>query len=391
MPQWFDSFLISELAHRDDLGLLRVRRDVRPLDAVHVEIDGQRYVNFCSNNYLGLTHHPRVIAAQCEAAREFGAGAGSAGLISGYTTVHAAAEAEIATWKQTESSILLPSGYQANQAVIQTLAALGEKYSGGVRFLVDKLAHASLLDAIRGSAASARVFPHNGLAKLKRLLNDGDKNQLQVVVTESIFSMDGDAVDLAALVEMKAHHDFLLLLDEAHGSGVYGPNGAGWAVECGLGDAVDISIVTLSKAVGCTGGAICGSKVFCDAVVNLGRAYIYSTSIPPATAGGIMAAVGVMRDEPQRQRRVRELGRSVRGRLVEMGVAIPVGDSPIIPVIVGSEQAAMGLARRLEEAGLLAPAIRPPTVRPGTSRVRITLSCEHSDEEIERLIGALKR
>lgn len=391
MPQWFDSLLDSEFSHRADLGLLRVRRAVRPLDAVHVEIDGKPYVNFCSNNYLGLTHHPRVIAAECEAAKQFGAGAGAAGLISGYTTEHAAAEAAIAEWKQTESSVLLPSGYQTNQAVIQTLAALGEKHPGGIRFLVDKLAHASLIDAVRASQALVRVFPHNGMAKLKRLLSDAEENQLQVVVTESIFSMDGDAADLPALAELKATYDFLLLLDEAHGTGVYGPNGAGYAAELGLQQAVDISIATLSKSAGCMGGAICGSKSFCDAVVNLGRAYIYSTSVAPALAGGVVAAIGVMRDEPQRQQRVRELARDVRKRVAGMNLSIPAGDSPIIPIIVGSERAALDLARRLENHGLLAPAIRPPTVRPGTSRVRITLSCEHADAEIDRLIDSLKR
>ena len=330
------------------------------------------------------------MAAVGKAAAKFGAGAGAAGLISGFSPQHAATESVVAAWKGTEATILLPSGYQANQAAIQALAGLGKNH-GGVRFLVDKLAHASLLDAIRASGAVWRVFPHNGMAKLKRLLHEADAEQLQVVVTESIFSMDGDAADLKSLVELKRARPFVLLLDEAHASGVYGANGSGLAAEFGLTDAVDIFVVTFSKAVGCIGGAICASKSFCDAAVNLGRAYIFSTSIPPAIAAGIEEAIHVMRDEPQRQQRVRTLAREVRARLRSKGMVLPDGDSPIVPIIVGEESAAIQLADKLLKKNLLVGAVRPPTVPRGTSRLRVTLNCEHSQEEIDRLIEAIAR
>src|SRR5439155_926091 len=194
-----------------------------------------------------------------------------------------------------------------------------------VRFLLDKLVHASLLDAVRASGAVMRVFPHNHLGKLRRLLEDAEPSQMQVVVTESIFSMDGDAADLRGFAAIKKQLPFVLLLDEAHGSGVYGPNGAGYAAECGLSEIVDVSIVTLSKALGCIGGAVCGSHAFCDALLNLGRAYIYSTSIPPMVAAAAQAAVEVCRDEPQRQARLRELARFVRSEISQAA-----GDSPII-------------------------------------------------------------
>lgn len=381
--------MTGELSRRAEAGQLRGRRAVRPLDAVHVEIDARRYVNFCSNNYLGLTHHPAVIEATRRAAGELGAGAGAAGLISGYTTVHASAESAIANWKGAEASILLPSGYQANQAAIQTLAAIGKTNPAGVRFLVDKLAHASLLDAVGAADVPWRVIPHNGLAKLRRLLSEADPAQIQIVVTESIFSMDGDAVDLIRMLRIKQDFPFILLLDEAHGSGVYGEAGAGYAAELGVRDQVDISVVTFSKSAGCVGGAICSSREFRDAVLNFGRAYIYSTSPAPAAAAGIEAAIGVMRDEPGRQRRVRELAGRVRGKLSAGGVALPPGDSPIVPVIVGEESAALVLSDRLAENGLLVQAVRPPTVARGTSRLRVTLSCEHSDEEVDRLIELL--
>lgn len=390
MPDSLDSLLEAEMLRLVQSQLLRTRRVVRPIDAVHVEIDGRVCVNFCSNNYLGLTHHPKLVAAMRKSAESNGVGAGAAPLISGYSPQHAATETAIARWKTTESAILLPSGYQANQAAIQALAALGKAQKGrSVRFLIDKLAHASLLDAVRGSDSDWRVFPHNGMDKLGRLLADADQGQLQVVVTESIFSMDGDAADLEGLERLKKEHAFVLLLDEAHASGVYGRNGAGLASERGLTEIVDISIATFSKAAGCLGGAICGKEKFCQAVVNLGRAYLFSTSMPGAMAATIEAAIGVMRDEPDRRRRVRELSRGFRAKLRGRGLDVTEGDSPIIPIIVGLESAALELSEKLLGRQLLVGAVRPPTVPRGTSRLRVTLSCEHGEEEIEKLIESI--
>ncbi|MDP9172897.1 MAG: aminotransferase class I/II-fold pyridoxal phosphate-dependent enzyme [Planctomycetota bacterium] len=382
--------LLDELfSQRAQAQQLRTRRIVRSLDAVHVEIDGVRFTNFCGNDYLGLTHHPRIIAALAASAAINGCGAGAAGLISGYTPAHAAAEAAIAGWKGTGASILLPSGYQANHAAIQTVASVGGAKPGRVRFLIDKLAHASLLDAVRGANAPWRVFPHNGIKKLARLLREAEAGQLQVVITESIFSMDGDAADLAALAELKSKHPFVLLLDEAHAGGVYGPGGAGLAAELKLSGAVDISIATLSKAAGVAGGAICASQKFRDAVVNLGRAYIYSTSVPPAIADAIRVAIEVMKDESQRAARVRALAKEVRDRLKTGGLDLPAGDSPIIPIIIGDEAAALRRARELADRKLLVQAVRPPSVPRNTSRLRVTLSCEHTDAEIGQLIETL--
>jgi 8-amino-7-oxononanoate synthase len=387
----FDALVENELSRLAESGLLRRRRVVRPIDAVHVEMDGRVCVNFCSNNYLGLTHHPRVVAGLRAGAEKFGAGAGAAGLISGFSPQHAATETAIALWKSTESAVLLPSGYQANLAAVQTLAALARSRGGGVRFLIDKLAHASLLDAVRGSDAPWRVFPHNHLAKLRRLLEEADEGQFQVVVTESIFSMDGDEADLAGLDELKRGRPFVLLLDEAHASGVYGRGGAGLAAERGLAELADVFVVTFSKAAGCVGGAICGKENFCRAVLNFGRAYVYSTSVPAATAASIEAAIGVMRDEPGRQHRVRELSRTFRAALRAMGWDVAEGDCPIVPIIVGSESAAMEMSESLLERQLLVGAVRPPTVGRGTSRLRVTLSCEHTEEETARLAQALGR
>lgn len=387
-PGWQEA-IESALAARHEANEHRRRQVVRALDATHVEIDGKRYVNFASNNYLGLTHHPRIVEAFQSTVEQFGVGSGAAALVSGYSPVHASTERAIAAWKGTEAAVLLNSGYAANVAAVQTLASIaGER---GVRFLLDKLCHASLIDAVRGSGANFRIFPHNQLSKLRRLLEESDPHQLQVVVTESIFSMDGDAADLAGIARIKQDHRFFLLLDEAHGSGVYGPNGAGYAAEQGLQPIVDLTVVTLSKAIGVVGGAICASRAFCDAVVNFGRAYIYSTNMPAAAAAAVGAALRVLRDEPQRQQRLRDLSREVRLRLMEMQFKLPPGDSPIIPVILGGETESLAVAQRLRDAGLLVVAIRPPTVPRGGSRLRITLSCEHTREELEWLLSELKQ
>jgi 8-amino-7-oxononanoate synthase len=383
-PNWLDHCK-QLLTRRRESALFRERQIVHPLDSTHVEIAGKRYSNFSANNYLGLTHHPRLLREINNAAE---IGSAAAGLITGYTDLHASAEATITKWKGVEAAVLLPSGYQANLAAVQTLAAIGEAYPAGVRFLVDKLVHASLIDALRATESQMRVFPHNGLGKLSRLLEEADPQQLQVVLSESIFSMDGDAADLPGLAKLKQSHEFVLLLDEAHGSGVYGADGAGYAAELQLQNVVDVSIVTLSKAIGCVGGAVCCSAVFRDALVNFGRAYIYSTSVPPMIASCIATAIDVMREEPRRQTRVRELARHVRAELSAMN--IPPGDSPIIPIILGSEEAALRAAEKLKEENLLVVAVRPPTVPAGGSRLRITLSCDHSDEEIETFLRCAK-
>jgi 8-amino-7-oxononanoate synthase len=389
-PDW-DAAAREVLASLEQAHLHRVRRVMTPVDATHVDWNGRRLVNFASNNYLGLTHHPRVVEAVAQSARDLGAGSGAAPLITGYTAAHALAEQRIAQWKGSQASVLLPSGYQANHAAVQTLAAVAEKRGRPIRFLLDKLCHASLIDAVRGTGQPFRVFPHNGLRKLRRLLEEADANQMQVVVTEAIFSMDGDAADLSGLASLKESHPFLLMLDEAHGTGVYGAAGSGLAAELGLQSAVDVRVLTLSKSIGCGGGAVCGTTTFCESLVNLARAYIYSTSVPPMIAAAAVAAIEVMEREPERQQRLRRLANQVRSDLRRAGFDLPPGDSPIIPLLMGSETGALAAADDLIEQGMLSLAIRPPTVPRGTSRLRVTLSSQHTDDEVQRLTAALAR
>lgn len=384
MSDTFPDLIDAALDERRDAHLLRSRRILEHFDATHVLRDGKRLVNFASNNYLGLTHHPKMLAPF-----DCAVGAGAAGLISGYTDLHHRAENAIAQWKQTEAALLMPSGYQANLAAIQTLHAISKSQDKPVRFLLDKLIHASLIDAVRQTGAAMRVFAHNDLSKLQRLLDKRDAGTMDMVVTESIYSMDGDAADLRGIASLKSQHDFVWLVDEAHGSGVYGPNGAGVVAEMGLRHAVDISIVTLSKALGASGGAVCASRRMIDAVLNFGRAYIYSTAVSPVTAICAMRAIEIMQNEPQRQQRLREISMRLREGLAASGVAVGSGDSPIIPILLEDENAAIQASQKLEERGLLILAVRPPTVPRGSSRLRITLCCEHTDEEIDHLIKSL--
>ncbi|HUB23983.1 MAG TPA: 8-amino-7-oxononanoate synthase [Tepidisphaeraceae bacterium] len=383
----FEQLLLEQLRQRQSAGLLRSRRIIKPIDSLHLEIDGRPCVNFCSNDYLALSHHPRLIAAIEQALHTHGAGSGAAGLISGHSDLHAAAEKKIAQWKKMQSCVLLPSGYQANHAAVQTLAAL-IKPAGG-RFLADKLIHASLLDAVRGTDVPMRVYPHNNLRKLRRLLSESHAGGADVVVSESIFSMDGDAADLAGLAELKREFPFVLLLDEAHATGVYGASGAGLAAEAGFQAEVDVSVVTLSKSLGLVGGAVCGSEEFCQAVLNFGRAYIYSTSVPAFIAAGVQAAIEILHDQPQRQRRLRDLAANFRKNIANAGLKVPPGDSPIVPIMLGSSEKAVEASDILLEKGILVLPVRPPTVPRGASRLRVTLSCDHSVEEVSRLGQAL--
>lgn len=362
-------------------------------------------VNFATNDYLGLAWHPRVREAAQSAARSHGAGSGASALVSGYTDLHARAEEELARWKGTAAAVILPSGYQANLAAIVAIAKAAEATGRGIRLLMDKLVHASLIDAAGLSGCPFRIFPHNGMAKLSRLLEPrsiGEKNgdaasfsddqrPLDIIVTESIYSMDGDAAPVKRLAELSAASSSAWVLDEAHGTGVYGDAGRGYAAEQGV--SADVTVVTLSKAMGCAGGAVCGSRALCDAIVNFGRAYIYSTALPPPTVGSVLAALEVMRDEPERQMRVRELGVRVREQLVglKMDARITSGDSPIIAVILGDAQRTTGVAERMADAGYWIPAIRPPTVPLEQSRLRISLSREHTDSEIDGMIETLGR
>jgi 8-amino-7-oxononanoate synthase len=388
----FDELADRYLDARRSSNLLRSRRNFEPIDATHVRdaVTGRKLIAFCTNDYLGLASHPRVAAALRDSTA---VGSGAAPLISGRSPAHAELERTLADWKGVDDAVLLPSGYQANVAALQAVAGVIEAAERRPRFLLDKLAHASLIDAARlvsSSRDSLRVFPHNDLEKLDRLLAERDADQHDVIVTESVFSMDGDEALLREIAELKRRHRATLVLDEAHATGLFGPSGAGLASELGVSRDVDVGIATLSKALGASGGAVYGSSAVVESVVNAGRAYLFSTATPPSLARATCEAIAIARDEPERRARALANARRLRDALISRSLRVRSSDrSPIIPIELGDERAALDAARSLEQQGFLVVAVRPPTVPRGTSRLRVTVSSEHSAEQISALSDAI--
>lgn len=388
----FEQIASRYLDERRSSNLLRSRRAFEPIDATQVRdvMTGRILVAFCTNDYLGLSSHPRVLKALLDLKS---VGSGAAPLISGRSQAHAELEQTLAAWKGVDDAVLLPSGYQANIAALQAVASVIEAAGRRPRFLLDRLAHASLIDAARlvsSTRDSLRVFPHNDLDKLDRLLAEREADRHDVIVTESVFSMDGDEALLREIVELKRRHSATLVLDEAHATGLFGPAGAGLASELGVSRDVDVGIATLSKALGVSGGAVYGGRAVVEAVVNAGRAYLFSTATPPSLARATCDAIAVARDEPDRRARALANARRLRDAITSRGLRVRATDrSPIIPIELGDERAALDAARSLEEQGFLVIAVRPPTVPRGTSRLRVTVSSEHTPEQIDALCEAV--
>jgi len=329
-------------------------------------LDGRPVVTFASNDYLGLSAHPAVATAAAEAAARWGAGATASRLVVGHRPVHAALEVELAAWKGTERAIVMPTGYQANVGLLSTLA------TRDVTVLSDELNHASIIDGLRLGRAEVRVYRHGDLDHLDALLAEASGRRT-MVVTDSVFSMDGDVAPLDALVDRCARTGALLVLDEAHA--VLGP-------ELGPTDDVEVLRVgTLSKALGALGGFVAGPARYVELLRNRARSHIFSTGLSPTDAAAALAALGVLRS-PE--------GDALVARLRMLVDRVRPGHpSPILPVVIGEEEATMKAAAALLERGLLVPGIRPPTVPPGTSRLRVTLSAAHTDAQVEALLAAL--
>ncbi len=343
----------------------------------HLEGAPDGVVSFASNDYLGLSAHPAVVDGARRALERWGAGSGASRLVTGSRPVHGELEEALADWKGTEAAVLFPTGFAANLGV---LCALG---GPGVRVHSDELNHASIVDGCRLARASLCVYRHRDLGHLEELLAAGaEAGDPQLVVTDTVFSMDGDAVDLDSLLALCARHGALLVLDEAHA--VLGPHlhvsGTGRGGEV-------VRVGTLSKTLGSLGGFVAASRDVADLLVNRARPYIFSTAPTPADAGAALGALGVLRSAEGASLTARLTG--LVARLVEAGLAAPGHRSPIVPVVLGREERALEASAALLERGLWVPAIRPPTVPVGTSRLRVTLSAAHTDDDVCRLVDAL--
>jgi len=375
-------FLEKEIDRLRQVYLYRQPRLIESPQGTTVTIDGQSKVIFCSNNYLALACDGRVVAAVAAAVAEYGQGAGASRLVSGTMRVHKELEEELAAFFGKEAALVFPSGWMANDAVLKTLAGKGDL------LLLDKLDHASIIDAARASEAEFRTYRRGRYERLEKLLADGDYRR-KFIVTESIFSMDGDAADLRELVELKNRYGAYLILDEAHAVGCFGKRGAGLAEELGLLDEVDIVVATLSKALGSAGGVVAGPRVVIDWLVNKARSFIYTTAASVANCAAARAALEIVKAEPQRREKLRKNAEYLREKLKRLGLDTGRSCSQIIPVIVGDEKRAVELSARLYEKGYFVVAIRPPTVPPGTARLRVSVQSEHTAEQIDGLCTAL--
>ncbi len=380
MPAWRDQLASNQQARRD----ARLWRSLAAVDrcAAVVERHGRRRVNFAGNDYLGLAGHPRLIEAAAEAARRWGVGAGASRLVSGHLDLHERIEQRFAAFKHARAALLCPTGFMANLAVLTTLAGPGHTV------LIDKLNHASLIDAARASGATVRVFAHLGYDKLERLLSRIDTGR-KLIVTDSVFSMDGDWADLPRLVALRDAHEAILIVDEAHGTGVLGDDGSGLAEHQGVAGRIDVTISTASKALGSLGGIVTAERLVIDELVNAARSFIYTTAAPPPQAAAIDAALDVIADEPALRHRLRANAARLRSGLRGAGWAVAEAPTPIVPLVVGAADAAIDLAARLDAAGYLAPPIRPPTVASNAARVRLTVRADHTDEQIDGLVATI--
>ncbi|MDP6634678.1 MAG: 8-amino-7-oxononanoate synthase [Phycisphaerae bacterium] len=372
----------------DARNLLRSPVTVESACGPVVNIGGRDVLCFCSNDYLSLANHPDVRQAASEAIAKWGVGTGASRLVCGGTSCHERLERKLAAFKRTPDAVVTSTGWMANRVAVCAMAGKGDL------ILCDKLDHASILDAARSSGAALRTYLHCDANRLETLLGRYRRGVRRcLIVTDSVFSMDGDIAPLADIVALKKKYDAQLLIDEAHGTGVLGPTGRGAAELLGVEEDIDATVGTLSKAIGSMGGFVAGRKALIDTIRNTGRAYIYTTAPPASCCAAAMAALDLIIASPARGEELLVAAADLRDRLRDAGLNVPSVNAqaatPIIPVIIGDAGRAADIAARLLENDILLPAIRPPTVPPGGSRLRISLCASHTPGQIETLVERL--
>lgn len=370
---------LEDLRHA---GLYRELRIIESAQGPRVVLDGSEVLLLCSNDYLGLAGHPDVRAAAAEAAERWGAGAGASRLVSGNMALHRELEEELAEFKGYEACLVLGSGFLANTGVIPALAGPGDV------IFSDALNHASIVDGCRQSRAETVVYPHGDLGTLERGL-ERVRGRRALVVTDAVFSMDGDLAPLEGIVELADRFDARVLVDEAHATGVVGPEGRGLVRALGLELHVDVVIGTLSKALGSYGAFVCCRRPMADLLVNRVRTLIFSTALPPPSVAAALQAVRMVRDQPALVERLWSNARLLRRELCAHGFAVADGLMPIVPLIIGQPDRAMAVCEAALQRGVFAQAIRPPTVPVGTSRLRVVATAAHSEDDLRQSAAAL--
>ena len=376
---------------KEDLQTLAQQHLLRELSLINspsapvISVEGREYLLFASNNYLGLANHPQVKLAAMKAIEEFGVGAGASRLISGSLTPHHNLEWDLAQFKGVEAALTYSSGYATNIGVIPSLTKVNSL------ILADRLCHASLIDGCRLSRATLRVFHHNDLDHLKRLLSKQPSHASTLIITEGVFSMDGDLSPLPEMARLAEEFEATLLVDDAHGTGVMGTTGRGTVEHYELDPGHILHMGTLSKAIGSSGGFVAGRKDFVANLINTSRSFIYTTAPPPAMAAAAKAALAIIQQESQRRTKLWRNREFLHNGLVAMGFQLTHTQSPILPIIVKDPELGVRMSQRLREEGVWIPAVRPPTVPKGTSRLRVTVTAEHSLEQIETALRALQK
>ncbi|MCG9130899.1 8-amino-7-oxononanoate synthase [Candidatus Poribacteria bacterium] len=374
---WLD----TECAALEQAGLRRHLRTVMSAPTGTIHLDGRDVVLLGSNNYLGLSTHPQVITAAIEATRNFGTGASGSRLISGNNELYTTLEANLAKTKNTEAALVFSSGYAANTSIIPILASEGDL------ILSDALNHASIIDGCRLSRATKKVYRHCDVEHLKALLSESTAFRRRLIVTDGVFSMDGNIAPLPDIYEVATHYEAMLLVDDAHGFGVLGKDGSGTVAHFGLDSEGIIQMGTLSKAVGALGGYIAGSRALVELLINKARGFIFTTGLPPATLAAANTALDVIRSSPELRQRLFSHAEHLKTALINLGYTLLPSETQILPVVLGSPQRATNIADALLAEGVFAPAIRPPAVPPDTSRLRLAVMATHTETEIHKAIA----
>jgi glycine C-acetyltransferase/8-amino-7-oxononanoate synthase len=365
--------------------LLRSLRAIESASGAEVTIGGRAVILMASNNYLGLATHPALKRAAIDATERFGVGAGAARLVSGTLPPHEDLEAALAKFKGAEAALAFGSGYLANLGVIPALVG-----SDGL-ILADRLCHASLIDGCRLSGATFRVYRHNDVAHLKSLLAKRPARRQTLIVTDGVFSMDGDLAPLPELIELADRYDAQLFVDDAHGTGVMGAHGRGTLEHYGMESRLPFHMGTLGKALGTSGAYVVGPADMIQYLLNTARTFLFATAPPPATAAATVAGLQVLQAEPGRRARLWDNRNYVLAGLRDAGFRLTGSASPILPILIGDAQKALAMAGRLLELGVYAPAIRPPTVPKETSRIRVTVTSEHNRTQLDRALAAFRQ
>ncbi len=374
--------LTARLAEVKERGLYRRLRAVESSQDAAIILEGQEVLLFSSNNYLGLANHPALKQAAQQAIEQYGCGSGASRLISGSMDIHHELEHRLARLKKTEAALVFPTGYHANIGVLSALMGPGDT------IFSDSLNHASIVDGCRLSRADIRIYRHTDTAHLSELLQACPQVGQRLIVTDSVFSMDGDLAPLAEIVTLAQQYDAWVMVDEAHATGVFGPKGGGLVEDLGLTGQVDIQMGTLGKALGCVGAFVAGSHELIDWLVNRARSFVYTTAIPPAVASSVLAALDIVEREPERRQRLWDNTAFLSAGLQTLGYTLGDSRSQILPVIIGDARATMLVANAILRHGVFAHGIRPPTVPEGSSRIRVTPMATHTQDHLSQTLDA---